>query len=109
MRTSVICILAVSALAAPLASAAQKSIEDKAVDLCRQAKAKASSQDWERGPCVHNGGKDLPGWAVDVAHSPRQKGDDDAANQCSAVANGTIRQFVELDTDCVGLRTEPSK
>ena len=73
MRTSVICILAVSALAAPLASAAQKSIEDKAVDLCRQAKAKASSQDWERGPCVHNGGKDLPGWAVDVAHSPRQR------------------------------------
>ncbi len=49
------------------------------------------------GPCLTNAL--LPGWVVDIAHSPRTPEDDLPANQCRAYLEGTAKHFVELDID----------
>lgn len=51
--------------------------------------------DFSSGPCLTN---DLmPGWVVDVVHSPREKIDDLPQNQCQAYLEGRATHFVELD------------
>lgn len=64
-----------------------------AVDLYK--KRVASGMDFSSGPCLTN---DLmPGWVVDIVHSPRQLIDDLPANQCQAYIEGRAVHFVELD------------
>lgn len=47
------------------------------------------------GPCLTN---DLmPGWVVDIVHSPRDSIDDLSQNQCQAYLEGRATHFVELD------------
>ena len=56
---------------------------------------KASGRDFSNGPCLSNAL--LPGWVLDIAHSPRQKVDDLPENQCSPYREGKAGHFVELD------------
>jgi len=54
-----------------------------------------SGVDMSQGPCLTN---DLmPGWVVDVVHSPREDIDDLPENQCQAYLEGRAEHFVELD------------
>ena len=39
----------------------------------------------------------MPGWVVDIAHSPRLSIDDLPENQCPAYLQGSAQHFVELD------------
>lgn len=49
----------------------------------------------DTGLCLTN---DLmPGWVVDIIHSPRNSSDDLSANQCQAYLEGRATHFVELD------------
>lgn len=51
--------------------------------------------DMSSGPCLTN---DLmPGWVVDVVHTPREVSDDLPENQCQAYREGRATHFVELD------------
>lgn len=55
----------------------------------------SSGMDMSSGPCLTN---DLmPGWVVDIVHSPREKMDDDPKNQCPAYLEGRAEHFIELD------------
>lgn len=58
---------------------------------------KAEGVDFSNGPCIAQ--EVIPGWAVDVAHDPRQPVDDDPANQCASYREGRTQHFVELDPD----------
>lgn len=49
------------------------------------------------GPCLSNAL--IPGWVVDVAHSPRINIDDLPENQCPAYLEGRADHFVELDPE----------
>lgn len=51
--------------------------------------------DLSKGPCLSNAL--MPGWVVDIVHSPRQPIDDLAENQCQAYINDPAKHFVELD------------
>ncbi len=54
-------------------------------------------RDFSSGPCLSEAL--LPGWVVDIAHSPRLPIDDLPENQCSAFREGRAQHFVELDLD----------
>lgn len=58
---------------------------------------KTAGVDFTDGPCISQ--EAIPGWAVDVAHDPRQPVDDIPANQCASFREGRTRHFVELDPD----------
>lgn len=58
---------------------------------------KKRGQDLSDGPCLSNAL--MPGWVVDIAHSPRQVIDDLSQNQCAAYIEGSAQHFVELDLD----------
>ena len=58
---------------------------------------KASSEDFSTGPCLSNAL--MPGWVVDIVHSPRLSIDDLSENQCPAYIEGKAAHFVELDTE----------
>lgn len=58
---------------------------------------KQAGRDFASGPCLSNAL--LPGWVLDIAHSPRQPIDDLPDNQCSAYREGKATHFVELDTE----------
>lgn len=66
-----------------------------ALELYRQRKA--AGTDFSQGPCLSQ--EVVPGWAVDVAHDPRQPVDDLPANQCASYREGRVRHFVELDPE----------
>ncbi len=66
-----------------------------ALELYRRAKE--SGADLSAGPCLAQ--EAIPGWAVDVAHEPRQPVDDDPANQCASYREGRATHFVELDPE----------
>ena len=53
--------------------------------------------DFSSGPCLSNAL--LPGWVLDIAHSPRIKIDDLPQNQCPAFIEGRAQHFVELDPE----------
>lgn len=67
----------------------------KAKELFEQKKTQGL--DMSAGPCLSN--EIIPGWVVDVAHSPRQAIDDQPENQCSAFREGKAQHFVELDLE----------
>ncbi len=53
--------------------------------------------DMSKGPCLSN---DLmPGWVVDVVHTPREQMDNQPENECQAFIEGRSTHFVELDTN----------
>ena len=66
---------------------------NQAQHLYRQIKQQGG--DFSNGPCLSNAL--LPGWVVDVVHSPRQDIDDLSQNQCAAYLEGSSKHFVELD------------
>lgn len=51
--------------------------------------------DFSDGPCLTN--DLLPGWVLDIAHSPRASVDNLSQNQCQAFREGRAKHFVELD------------
>lgn len=58
---------------------------------------KKESFDFTDGPCLSNAL--LPGWVLDIAHSPRLSVDDLEENQCTAYISGDAKHFVELDPE----------
>ena len=78
---------------------------DQAVKLCQSKRATFDKDQWSDGPCISEG-RDIKGWVVDIAHSPRQPIDDQAKNQCRNYRNGKIKHFVELDGECNVLRSK---
>ena len=58
---------------------------------------KNEGMDFSKGPCLSDAL--MPGWVVDIAHSPRQSVDDLAENQCPAYREGNAKHFVELDVN----------
>lgn len=54
-------------------------------------------QDFSNGPCLSNAL--MPGWVLDIVHSPRQSTDDLPQNQCPAFKEGGASHFVELDPE----------
>lgn len=58
---------------------------------------KAQGVDFSEGPCISNAL--MPGWVLDIAHSPRIPTDDLPQNQCLAYREGRAKHFVELDLD----------
>ena len=86
----------------------QKKIEENAaktkievaVDACKAECQKAieDGTDLSNGPCLSNSIAD--DWVCDVAHSPREYGDNQPENQCSAFRAGEANHFVELDENC---------
>jgi catechol 2,3-dioxygenase-like lactoylglutathione lyase family enzyme len=63
------------------------------------AEARAAGVELVSGPCIADPLEALPDWVVDVAHEPRQRVDDDPANQCASYRSGDASHFVELDPD----------
>lgn len=58
---------------------------------------KEKGRDLSSGPCLSNAL--MPGWVVDIVHSPRQPTDNLVENQCSAYLGGGRKHFVELDLE----------
>lgn len=58
---------------------------------------KEMGEDFSKGPCLSNAL--MPGWVVDISHSPRLPIDDLPENQCPAYREGSAQHFVELDLD----------
>lgn len=65
-------------------------IEQKAISL--YLKNKKANINFTSGPCLGT----VDGYAVDIAHSPRQAIDDLPKNQCPNYVNGKVTHFVEL-------------
>lgn len=56
---------------------------------------KKLGEDFSNGPCLSEAL--LPGWVLDIAHSPRTPVDDLPQNQCQSYREGRSKHFVELD------------
>jgi hypothetical protein len=74
-----------------------QSEKEKAVAAARDAYASAKGTDFRRGPCIAERLPGLPDWVADVAHDPRQKVDNEPANQCVRYESGAAHHFVEID------------
>ena len=70
---------------------------DTAVNQARllYSSRKEMGEDFSKGPCLSNAL--MPGWVVDIVHSPRLAMDDLPENQCPAYIEGKATHFVELD------------
>ncbi len=77
---------------------ASKAEADTAVNQAKYFynQRKQIGEDFSSGSCLSNAL--MPGWVVDIVHSPRQSVDDLPENQCSAFIEGRAKHFVELDT-----------
>ena len=73
----------------------QETVINQAKLLYKHTKEKG--QDLSNGPCLSNAL--MPGWVLDIVHSPRQVIDDLPQNQCAAYIEGSAQHFVELDLD----------
>lgn len=71
----------------------QTRFDPKAAALVRLEEVRGEGLDLSKGPCL---GLIGPDWVADVAHDPRQKVDDDPANQCAEYRTGEAKHFVEL-------------
>ena len=60
------------------------------------ARAVKRGDDLARGPCIAERLPGLDDWVVDIAHDPRQPGDDLPQNQCARFRAGEAHRFVEL-------------
>lgn len=65
----------------------------KAKDVYKKSLALGLNMD--SGPCLTN--DLLPGWVVDIVHTPRSEIDELPENQCPAFREGRAVHFVELD------------
>lgn len=65
---------------------------------------KEKGTDFSSGPCLSN--SVIPGWVVDIAHSPRKPIDDLPENQCRSYVEGQAKHFVELDPQGKVLRVK---
>lgn len=65
---------------------------------------KAMGENFSTGPCLSNAL--MPGWVVDIVHSPRIPIDDLPENQCPSYIGGKTVHFVELDTEGNLIRAE---
>lgn len=72
---------------------ASSDVDTKASELCKTEKAK-NRADWQKGPCLTKNIENS-GYAVDIAHDPRQNVDNEAANTC-----GVSSKFYEYDLNC---------
>ena len=81
-----------------------KGDESRAIEEAQKtfSEKRAAGIDMADGPCLS--GAIIPGWAADVAHSPRQPVDDLPDNQCQSFRDGEASHFVELDTEGKFLR-----
>lgn len=105
MRRVAAALLCVLALAAGCGGAEIDEAEEQAAIAAARAAyaaARAEGRDLSNGPCL---GEVIPNWVADVAHDPRQKVDDDPANQCEEYRSGEAEHFVELDPDGNLIRT----
>jgi hypothetical protein len=59
------------------------------------------------GPCLSDNSTnwDVSDWACDVVNTPRQNSDNLAQNKCLAFVNGTAHHFVEVDLNCIVIRS----
>lgn len=57
--------------------------------------AKERGMDFKSGPCLSNAL--IPGWVLDLVHSPREAMDNLPENQCKAYLEGSAKHFVEMD------------
>jgi len=55
----------------------------------------SEGMDFSTGPCLSD--EVISGWAVDIAHNPRESIDEISQNQCVSVREGKVKHFVELD------------
>lgn len=83
-----------------VSSAKQQELIHLAQQKYKEEKAKGTNM--ENGPCL---GLIAIGWVVDVAHNPRTPIDDEIQNQCEAYRNGSVSNFIELDTNSNFIRT----
>lgn len=76
-----------------------KSEEETAINQAKYLydQRKKAGEDFSSGPCLSNAL--LPGWVLDLVHSPREKIDDSPENQCPAYLEGGAVHFVELDLE----------
>lgn len=76
-----------------------KSEKDQAIEKSKELfkQKKEEGIDMAQGPCLSN--EIIPGWVLDVAHSPRESIDNQPENQCSAYREGKAKHFVELDPE----------
>ncbi|MBI2601014.1 hypothetical protein HYW42_03610 [Candidatus Daviesbacteria bacterium] len=58
---------------------------------------KKEDTDFSQGPCLTNAL--MPGWVLDLVHSPRLEIDDLEENQCKSFLEGSATHFVELDLE----------
>lgn len=65
---------------------------------------KSVGTNFSDGPCLSEAV--IPGWAVDIAHSPREAIDDLSQNQCQSFRDGKVKHFVELDPEGNLIRAE---
>lgn len=85
------------------ANSSDKSVSKSEIDTAvNQAQyiyrqKKLMGEDFSNGPCLSN--DLLPGWVIDIVHSPRVEIDDLSQNQCPAFLEGRAKHFVELDLD----------
>lgn len=72
--------------------------EETIIAVAKQAyaQAKESGIDLTTGPCLSDALE--IGWAIDIAHFPRETIDDWPENQCIAYLEGKVQHFIELDT-----------
>lgn len=87
------------------ASLLSKGDEARAIEAAQKifSSKRAAGVSMSNGPCLAD--EVIPGWAADVAHSPRQPVDDLPENQCGSLREGTVEHFVEIDTEGKFLRS----
>jgi hypothetical protein len=100
-------LLLVAGCASGPSKAATTDADDACVAACKAALA--GKRDLANGPCLSDdkpGGVIAPSFVCDVAHAPRQKIDDEPANQCATYRSGKASHFVEVDPTCTLIRSE---
>jgi len=77
-----------------------RDLQNAAIECQRLCKKKASSRNWDIGPCISNDIRVSDGepYGCDIAHCPRINVDNDKSNQCNR------SKWIELDTHCGWLR-----
>jgi hypothetical protein len=112
MRLAVIAIVSAAVLGGcgggGSSSTSASSDQAKAIAEAQAAfgRAQAKGVDLSTGPCIAETLPDLPAWAADVAHDPRQPIDDQPANQCASFRAGRTHHFVELTPDGTLIRAQ---
>ena len=107
IRGALVALASVLALGLAACGGPSQDETDRAVAAAKiaYANARAKGTDLAAGPCIAERLPGLENWVVDVAHDPRQKVDDDPANQCRRARDGDADHFVELTPQGKLIRT----